>query len=274
MIYRTYTLEDTAKGKNPSFGLVCWPQEDNKLSIVPVKKIVSPSPADLAPEAFCKVRGLEDHLCKVVALGTEADMKARLDGGVDVVDKSPPRKRACTRKGSTQKKGKGKENKTPQLAKRKVNKQGRILLVGAKPLKLSEDSQGQSQDQPPASEPKQSQDQPSASDEPKQSGDQPSASEPKQSGDQQPASESGDQPSASEPKQSRDQPSASVESKQSQDQLSAPASNGEGTELPQHTQPEDVVSPRGGPTDFISLSPYESMEDDDVGKNSLFLCMF
>ena len=64
-------------------------------------------------------------------------MKARLnelDGGLDDVDKSPPRKRACTRKSSTQKKGKGKENKTPQLPKRKVNKQqGRILLVGSKP---------------------------------------------------------------------------------------------------------------------------------------------
>ena len=64
-------------------------------------------------------------------------MKARLnevDGGLDDVDKSPPRKRACTRKSSTQKKRKGKKNKTPQSATRKVNKkQGRILLVGAKP---------------------------------------------------------------------------------------------------------------------------------------------
>jgi hypothetical protein len=149
-----------------------------------VKKIVSPRPVDLAPEAFCKFKGLEGHLYKVVSLGTEADMKARLselDGGLDAVDKSPPRKRACTKRSSTQKKGKGKD-KTPQSAKRKVNKQqGRILLVGAKPQKLSEisaDSQGNSGDQPSTS--KQSEHQPSISTF-KQPGDQPSTSTSKQS---------------------------------------------------------------------------------------------
>jgi hypothetical protein len=45
MTFCTYMLEDTAKGKNFSFGLVCWPQEDNKLSIVPVKKIGLPQPS-------------------------------------------------------------------------------------------------------------------------------------------------------------------------------------------------------------------------------------
>ena len=56
-----------------------------------------------------------------------------LDGDVDAVAEPPPRKRACTRKESTQKKAKGKENQTPQSAKRKANKQRRILLLGALP---------------------------------------------------------------------------------------------------------------------------------------------
>ena len=193
-------------------------------------------------------------------------MKARLnelDGGLDDVDKSPPRKRACKRKSSTQKKGKGKENKTPQSAKRKVNKQqGRILLVGAKPQKLSEVS-AHSQDQPPSSEHKQSGDQPSTSQE---SGDQASASQ--ESGDQPSTSkQSGNQRSASQ--ESGDQPSASKQSSSSQ---------AEATELLQPMQPEVTcitVSSRGGSSNFINLSPYDSMEDD-IGKNSLFLytCTF
>ena len=191
-------------------------------------------------------------------------MKARLnelDGGLDDVDKSPPRKRACTRKSSTQKKGKGKENKTPQSAKRKVNKQqGRILLVGAKPQKLSEVS-ADSQDQPLSSEHKQSGDQPSTSQE---SGDQASASQ-----------ESGDQPSTS--KQSGNQRSASQESGDQPSASKQSSSQAEATEL-QPMQPEDtciIVSSRGGSSNFINLSPYDSMEDD-IGKNSLFLytCTF
>ena len=67
--------EDITTGNNPSFSLVCWPQKDNKLLIVPVKKVVSSIPVDLAPEAFCKVRGLEGHPCKNVSLGTKADRK-------------------------------------------------------------------------------------------------------------------------------------------------------------------------------------------------------
>ena len=68
-------IEDTTTGNNPSFSLICWPQKDNKLLIVPVKKIVSSILVDLAPEAFCKVRGLEGHPYKHVSLGTEADRK-------------------------------------------------------------------------------------------------------------------------------------------------------------------------------------------------------
>ena len=64
-----------------------------KLSIVHVKKIVSPRLSDMTPEAFRKVRGLVYKVVHV-ALGTEADMKAKLnelDGGVA---EPPPRKRA------------------------------------------------------------------------------------------------------------------------------------------------------------------------------------
>jgi hypothetical protein len=49
----------------------------------------------------------------------------------------------------------------------------------------------------------------------------------------------------------------------------------EGTELMQPIESEDItVSPRGH-SDFITLSPNDSMEDD-VGKSSLFLytCTF
>lgn len=176
MTYRTYTLVDHSKEKNYSFCLVSWPQEENKLSIVQVKKIVSPSPADLMPDTFCKVKGLEKHLCKVVALGTQAEVKAKLDeleGGEDAIAKPPPRKKACTRKEGAQKKGKGKENKTSQSTKKKSNKQaGRILLVGAQPpnqLKLpgtSADSSSKGTQLPPSDNPSeqtQSHDQSSAS---------------------------------------------------------------------------------------------------------------
>ena len=54
--------------------VVCWPEEDNKLSVVPAKKIVSPRPNDFAPDTFCKVQGLESHPCKIVAMGTVAEM--------------------------------------------------------------------------------------------------------------------------------------------------------------------------------------------------------
>ena len=94
---------------------------------------MSPSTADLIPDAFCKIKGLDEHLCKVVALGNQAEVKAKLDeleGGEDAVAKPPPRKKACTRKEGAQKKGK--ENKTSQSMKEKLNKQaGRILVVGA-----------------------------------------------------------------------------------------------------------------------------------------------
>ena len=36
--------------------VVCWPEEENKLSMVPAKKIVSPHPADLALGVHCKVQ--------------------------------------------------------------------------------------------------------------------------------------------------------------------------------------------------------------------------
>ena len=58
-----------------------------------------------------------------MALGTEAEMKAKLDeleGDVDAVAKPPPRKNPCTRKDGAQRKRIGKENKTAQSTKKKT----------------------------------------------------------------------------------------------------------------------------------------------------------
>lgn len=92
--------------------------------IVPVKRIVSPSSGDLTPHSFCKIKGLEKHLCKVVALGTEADMKTKmeeLNGGVDT-EVDPPPRRKCVRKENTQKRRKGKENQTALSARKNADK--------------------------------------------------------------------------------------------------------------------------------------------------------
>ena len=54
--------------------VVCWPEEENKLSVVPAKKIISPGPDDFAPDTFCQVQGLESHRRKIVAMETVEDM--------------------------------------------------------------------------------------------------------------------------------------------------------------------------------------------------------
>ena len=74
MTFRTYTLSGTSK--KPVFCLVCWPEENDKLSVVSAKKIASPHLDDLAPGGFCKVKKFEKHMCRVVAIGAEAEMKA------------------------------------------------------------------------------------------------------------------------------------------------------------------------------------------------------
>ena len=88
--------------------------------------------------------------CEVVIAQWSQHQRLKLD---DAVAKPPPRKKA--RKEGTQRKGKGKENKTAQ-SKRKANKQGRIPLVGAQPQDQSKlpgtltdslNEQRQSQDQ-------------------------------------------------------------------------------------------------------------------------------
>ena len=120
MTFRTL-LGSTRKN---SFCLVCWPEEDNTLSIVPVQKVLSPSTDDLTPDIFCKVKGLEKHLCKVVAIRTKAEMKTKmekLDSGADVVAEPPPRKKVCARKEATQKRRKSKENKTAPSTRKKAN---------------------------------------------------------------------------------------------------------------------------------------------------------
>ena len=134
--------------RKPLFRLVTWPEEDNQLSLVSTKKIASPQQHDLTPGSFCKVKGFEKHLCKVVAIGTEDQMKLKLEEmersegmenlepGENEADTQPPPKKK-PRKASTRP-CKGKENKTPARPTKK--KPDNILVVGSKmtnePLKV------------------------------------------------------------------------------------------------------------------------------------------
>ena len=58
--------------------VVCWPQEDNKYSVVSTKKVVSPSLEDLSPGTYCKIKGFESHLCKIVAVGSKSEMEEKM----------------------------------------------------------------------------------------------------------------------------------------------------------------------------------------------------
>ena len=44
-----------------------------------MKKIVSPRTDSLVPDTFCKVKGLEQFQCKVVALGNKSEMRAETE---------------------------------------------------------------------------------------------------------------------------------------------------------------------------------------------------
>ena len=78
-------------GPHQAFVLFCRPEE-NKLSIIAIMKILSPSLADLLPETFCKVKGFERHLCRVVAVGTELEMQ-RKKSEMEPNDVDNPRRR-------------------------------------------------------------------------------------------------------------------------------------------------------------------------------------
>ena len=80
MTWPTLTLRGP-KSKVPTCTryLACCPEEGDSLSVVAVKKIVTPRPDDLAPDTFCKIKGLEKYPCKVVALGTEGEVTAVLN---------------------------------------------------------------------------------------------------------------------------------------------------------------------------------------------------
>jgi hypothetical protein len=87
MTWRTLTHRGPKnKAPNRTHCLVCWPEEGDSLSIVAVKKIVTPRLDDLAPDTFCKVKGLEKYLCKVVSLGTECAILfgSLFDNGIDI----------------------------------------------------------------------------------------------------------------------------------------------------------------------------------------------
>ena len=62
----------TLTKKDPTYCLICWPE----VSIVQMKKIVSSRPDSLLPDTFCKVKGLVQLQCKVVALGNKMEMRA------------------------------------------------------------------------------------------------------------------------------------------------------------------------------------------------------
>ena len=93
--------------------VVCWPEEENKLSVVSCKKIISPATVDFAPDTFCKVKGFESHLCKIVAMGTEAEMKKKIRQleADDDQEGASPKKKARVEKASKGRKWLGKENK-------------------------------------------------------------------------------------------------------------------------------------------------------------------
>ena len=215
--------------KNSSFCLVCWPEEDNTLSIVPMKKVLSPSTDDLTPDTFCKVKGLEKHLCKVIAIGTEAEMKTKmeeLDNSADAVAEPPPRKKVCARKEATQKARKGKENKTAPSTRKKANQPGRIILVGASV------APPQSQPKPPVS----------STDPPKEPG--PSQSQPK------PTVNSTDLPKEPGPSQNQSQPTVSPTNppKEPGPSQSQPKPTDPPKEPgPSQSQPKPTVSPTDPP---------------------------
>ena len=100
-----------------------------------VKKIVTPRPDDLAPDTFCKVKGLEKYSCKVVVVGTEGEVKAVMnDMQVEEKDDEPhppPKKKARTE--PPKKNRGGKENHAPRSDQGKgtstTKKKGRIIIV-------------------------------------------------------------------------------------------------------------------------------------------------
>ena len=123
----------TLLGKQTTtYCIVCWPEEENELSVLSANKIISPSQEGLAPDTFCKVKGFESHLCKIVAVGSESEIKKKIAELDDETEKPPPKKKLCvekTSKGRAQRSGK--ENKTPSRQKRKEGKKGKIILVAA-----------------------------------------------------------------------------------------------------------------------------------------------
>ena len=136
MTWRTLTHRGP-KNKVPTrtHCLVCWPEEGDSLSVVAVKKIVTPRPDDLAPDTFCKVKGLEKYPCRVVAVGTEGEVKAVMnDMQVEEKDDEPcppPKKKARTE--LPKKNRGGKENHVPRSGQGKgtstTKKKGRIIIV-------------------------------------------------------------------------------------------------------------------------------------------------
>ena len=111
---------------NPTalFYLICWPDEDNTMSVVPGHKIISPSVEESVPGSFCKIKRFEKHLSKIEAAGTEAEMNKRLhkEGNSEPDESESPRKRARKENQTMPKIRKGIQKKT-------VNKEGKYEHV-------------------------------------------------------------------------------------------------------------------------------------------------
>ena len=84
----TWSTLTNADPKN-THCLVCLP---DSLFIVAIKQ-----PDDIAPDTFCKVKGWEQCLCKVVALGSEGEVKAAMNemhmAVVQILMYLPPRRK-------------------------------------------------------------------------------------------------------------------------------------------------------------------------------------
>ena len=87
------TLRTLLGKQTKTYCVVRWPEEENKLSVLSAKKIISLSQEDFAPDTFCKVKGFESHLCKIVAVASESEMKKKIAELDDETEKPPPKVR-------------------------------------------------------------------------------------------------------------------------------------------------------------------------------------
>lgn len=83
-----------SKKLNNQYVLISWP-EDDTLSIISVRKILSPCSDELKTGTICTVKDFEQCLTRVLAVGTEAEMNNQMMEIIeeDTVFVSPKKKR-------------------------------------------------------------------------------------------------------------------------------------------------------------------------------------